>query len=81
MATDKHLFWFNLGMDLGLVLSMCLFKNTTDSEVKQQYKELEARIVDVKVKILDGRLGEKDVDKLDNEAECIIGAYRKLVGR
>ena len=81
MATQGHLFWFNLGMDLGLVLSSCFFKNTRDPELKKQYEELEARIVELKFKILNKRLGETDVDELDDEAECIVGAYRKLVGR
>lgn len=78
---ERHLFWFNLGMDLGLVLSSCFFKDKKNVEDKNAYDEIEAQVQDLKAKIRDGRLGEEEVEEIEDEAETIVGACVKLLGK
>jgi hypothetical protein len=76
-----HLFWFNLGMDLGLVLSSCFLKNTQDPEVRKGYEKIEERVLKLKIKILKGNHEKEDMEEFDDEAECIIGDYVELVDK
>lgn len=79
MAEKNYLFWFNLGRDLENVLSSSFLKYTRDGEVVNGYKKLKEHVVMIKRKILDGRLGEKNVKKLEVEYNYIMCTYRNYV--
>lgn len=76
---QRHLVWYNLGMDLGLLTASCFFREAEDPERKGRYEDIQADVQILKGKILKGDK-EADVHEFELDLEKIVEKYKELVG-